>query len=193
MKRNVGLSSALLLALSALACGGDAPEEVGVLPAAAPSAPAAATDWVTTDDAARTVTMEVVAGKDGTNNNWNLNGFANGNATVTVPTGYTVTINFSNNDPNMAHSVGVGQKATGPWSATPDPTPVFAGAMSSNPTSMTDATTVGESETITFTAGQAGEYALVCYVPVHATSGMWINFTVADGATAGVTAGTPGM
>ena len=49
---------------------------------------------------------------------------------------------------------------------------------------MTDSTMNGETETITFTAGAAGEYALVCYVPGHATAGMWINFNVEAAAGA---------
>jgi sulfocyanin len=190
MRRTVGLSSALLLALSAIACGGGTEEATETppaeAPAAAPAAPAPATDWVTGDAAANTVTINLVAGQGTANNNWNFNGHANGNATVTVPTGAMVTINFSNQDPNMAHSAGVSAKATGPWSATPAATPAFAGAITSNPTSMTDATKAGATETITFTADKAGEYAIVCYVPGHAAAGMWINFTVTDGATAGV-------
>lgn len=190
MRRTVRFSSALVLALAATACGKK--EEAPPPAAEAPAAPAPAgpsTDWATVDDAAKTVTLEVVAGKDATNNNWNFNGFANGGATVTVPTGYKVTINFSNNDANMAHSIGVAAKAT-PFSATPAATPAFAGAISPNPTSMTDATKAGAAPAaVTFTADKAGEYALICYVPGHAAAGMWINFTVADGATAGVTAG----
>ena len=195
MRRTAGLSTALVFALGAIACGGNETEEAIETEAPADSAPVAAApttgamDWLRTDDAAKTVTMDVVAGKDATNNSWNFNGYANGNATITVPTGYTVTITFSNNDPNMAHSIGATAKVAGPWPATPAATPAFAGAMSSNPTSMTDATTkTGGPETITFTADKAGEYALVCFVPGHAAAGMWVNFTVTDGATAGVSA-----
>ncbi|MSR36445.1 MAG: hypothetical protein EXR95_07355 [Gemmatimonadetes bacterium] len=188
MRRIAGLSSALVLALTATACGEKAEETVEAPAADTAPAATAATDWVHVDDAAKTVMVDVVSGKDAINNNWNFNGFANGNATVTVPTGYKVTINFTNNDPNMAHSIGVAPKAT-PFSATPTTEPVFAGAVSPNPTSMTDATTKGENDVVTFTADKAGEYALICYVPGHAAAGMWINFTVADGATAGVAAG----
>ena len=191
MTRFSGLSTALVFALGAIACGGKEPEPAAEAPAetAAPAPAAAATDWLRVDDAAKTVAIEVVAGKDATNNSWNFNGYANGNATITVPTGYTVSISFSNNDPNMAHSLGVTEKPAGAWSATPTPTPVFAGAMSANPTSMTDAATKAKPpETIAFTADKAGAFALACFVPGHAAAGMWINFTVADGATAGVSA-----
>ena len=188
MRRITGLTTTLGIALHALACGGEAgdvPPESPATQAPASATPIAA-DWLQADTAARTVTLTIVAGQDATNNNWNFNGYANGNATVTVPEGFTVTINFSNQDPNMAHSIGVSLRPTGPWSATPDPTPVFAGAVSSSPTSMTDATLVGETETLTFAATTVEEYALVCYVPGHATSGMWINFDVVAGGEPGV-------
>jgi sulfocyanin len=188
MRRSQGITSALLFALSIAACGGgeEAPEEAppAEAPTTPPPAPAGTADWIVVDSAANTVTLDIVAGRDATNNNWNFNGFANGGFTVTVPEGAAVTINFSNNDANMGHSIGVAAKATGPWPAMLDATPVFPGAISSNPTSMTESTMNGESETITFTAGTAGEYALVCYVPGHATAGMWINFNVVAAGSA---------
>lgn len=168
-----------LFNMSAAGCGEDysaegaPPVEVRV-----PAPPSAVADWMQVDSATNTVALEVVAGGNATNNNWNLNGYASGNFTVSVPEGATVTINFSNNDPNIGHSIGVSEKPAGSWPATPDPTPVFDGAISSEPASSTESTRAGESETITFTASTAGEYALVCYVPGHATAGMWINFTV---------------
>jgi hypothetical protein len=62
---------------------------------------------------------------------------------------------------------------------------VFAGAISSNPTSPTEATAAGQTETITFTADRAGEYSLLCYVPGHGVAGMWVRFNV--GGQPGVT------
>jgi D-aminopeptidase len=61
--------------------------------------------------------------------------------------------------------------------------PVFAGAISSEPTSMTESTLTGELEFFTFTASEAGEYRLVCYVPGHALAGMWVRFVVGDETT----------
>ena len=179
MIENHRIPGALLVVLVSAACGGgDEGADAGVPSAEAPSAPTpVAADWIQVDVAANTVSMTVVAGQDATNNNWNFNGHANGNVTVAVPVGSTVTIEFSNNDARMGHSIGVSTRPSDPWSATPDATPVFAGAVSSNPTSMTESTVAGESETLTFT-GTVGEYALVCFVPGHATAGMWINFDV---------------
>ena len=179
MTRSWRIAGIALLTMSAAGCGGEDTSEEGAPPAEmqASTHPAGAADWIQVDSAANTVTLDIVAGSDATNSNWNFNGHASGNFTVPVPEGATVTINFSNNDANMGHSIGVSESA-GPWPATPDPTPVFEGAISSDPTSMTESTAAGESETITFATSTPGEFALVCYVPGHATAGMWINFIV---------------
>jgi FtsP/CotA-like multicopper oxidase with cupredoxin domain len=195
MRRTFVLGSALLFTLSAVACGGgeEAANPPAVESAVADPMMAFAADWLQVDSTAETVTLDVIAGKDASNNYWNFNGYANGNVTIIVPEGYAVTINFSNDDPNMAHSIGVTQRSTGPFSATPIPTPAFPGGMSSNPTSMTDATKTGAMETITFTAAIAGDYALVCLVLGHATAGMWINLRVTSGGAPGVEAPMAGL
>lgn len=142
-------------------------------------------DWMQVNDSNQTVQMEVIAAKTSANSNWNFNGYANGNATITVPQGYEVTIEFSNEDPAVAHSLGIDERMDR-WPATfSAPEPVFEGALTSNPTSMSRATAPGSSETITFTADQAGEYAMVCYIPGHATAGMWIYFNVSSDGTSG--------
>lgn len=180
MTRSWAIAGIVLVTVWFSGCGGDDIAEERTLPVElrAPEPPEGAAGWIRVDSTANAVTLDIVAGSDATNNNWNFNGYASGNFTVSVPKDATVTINFSNADPNAGHSIGVSEKPAGPWPATPDPTPVFEGAVSSNPTSMTESTAVGESETISFAASAPGEYALVCHVPGHATAGMWINFTV---------------
>lgn len=193
MKRSV-FSTAVVFALAA--CGGgepaadapaEAPAEAAPEAAAETAAPAAAEmtmpAWFQMDGTA--VTLDIVAGQTDKGNYWNYNGAQFGEMTITVPAGSEVTINFSNNDPNMAHSVGISAGFdTAP--AMVDATPVFAGAISSNPTSMTEATLPGQSETFTFTADEAGNYSMVCYIPGHAVSGMWIHFNVSAEGEAGV-------
>ena len=190
MRRTFGPGSALLFTLSGSACGGGegAANQPAVESTVTDPMVVLVADWLQADSAAKTVTLDVTAGKDASNNYWNFNGYANGNLTITVPEGYEVTINFLNNDPNTAHSIGVTQRPTGPFSAMPIPTPVFPGGMSSNPTAMTDATKTGVTETITFTAATAGDYAMACFILGHATSGMWINFRVGQGSASGVEA-----
>jgi sulfocyanin len=194
MKRTA-LSLALLFGFAA--CGGSEPAEEAAggdtaAPAEAPAPDAGDAmgmtmpDWFRVDGS--NVEMDIVAGQTSAGNYWNFNGAQNGAMTITVPVGAQVTINFQNNDPNMAHSVGISPTFTTP-PASVDPTPVFEGAISENPTSMTDGTMPGESETVTFMASEAGEYTMVCYIPGHAVSGMWLRFVVSADGEAGVTGG----
>lgn len=190
MKRSA-LTTAMLLALTAAACGGSDAAETDA-PDAAPAAeapaetPAASTDWFQIDDATQTVTLDITAGATPDMNYWNFNGYTNANpGTVTVPEGYNVTINFVNEDPNMAHSIGV-ENWQDTWGGTVEVGPVFEGGVTENPGSLTDATMPGESEQISFVASAAGEYALVCYVPGHANLGMVMKFIVSSDGTSGV-------
>ena len=147
--------------------------------------------WMKVDEASKTVMLEVVAGKTDANNHWNFNGFARGEATIVVPEGYTVKVTFKNNDPNMVHSIGVGKRMDTFPPMFENPSPACAGAMSSNPTDMTKATKSGASESLTFVADKAGDYALLCFIPAHATTGMWIGFTVSSDGKAGLVKHNP--
>jgi FtsP/CotA-like multicopper oxidase with cupredoxin domain len=181
-----------------IACGGGEPADSGgdgapAQPAAArPAAPAPAASgemtipaWYVVDNTARTVRMTITAGSTPDNNYWNMNGAINGTMTMTVPEGYRVSIEFVNRDPNMAHSLGVSPE-TSNFLTPPAPTPVFAGAITQNPGSMTDGTMPGETETIEFVADRAGNYSLVCYIPGHTAVGMWLRFNVSASGQAGV-------
>jgi sulfocyanin len=197
MKRIRTTGLAALVSFGLLACGGgEEAVETGAEPAveeAAAEAPAEAMgelmmpDWMTVDASASTATIELVAGMTDANNSWNFNGYYGGNAAIVVPAGYTVTVNFSNRDPVNPHSVGIDADTSGTWPAMfQDPQAVFEGAMSSNPTSMAEATLPGASETLTFVADAAGEYTMVCYIPAHAATGMWIYLRVSAEGDAGV-------
>lgn len=181
------LSAALLLGVAACGGDGEAPAPATTQQPAEQTATAAAStsEWFVVDEAAQTVTITLTAGATSANNYWNYNGLYGGAGEITVPEGYTVTINFANNDPAMAHSVGVGERMASYPTNFSDPQPVFAGAMSSNATSMTQSTMPGQSETLTFTADQAGEYTLICYVSGHAATGMWLNFNVSSDGSYG--------
>lgn len=199
MNRLFALSTAILFGITFTACGGGEPgggdgagqqqtqPEAGEqqAPASAGAGELSMPDWITYDEGANTVTLDMVAGQTAANNAWNFNGYFGGEGEVVVPVGAEVTIEFSNDDQNMAHSIGVGERRSSYPANFTNPQPVFEGAMSSNPTSLTDATQPGESETVTFTAGEAGEYALICYVPGHAAVGMYLDFTVSDGGEVG--------
>jgi sulfocyanin len=183
------LTAALFVGIAACGNGEPAEQPVTETPADQPAAaPGALTtpDWFQVDEGAGTVTIALTAGSTSDNNYWNFNGFHGGRGAIVVPEGFTVTLNFVNEDPNMAHSVGVGERlATWPTSFS-QVTPVFDGAVTSNPTSMTESTLPGQSESISFTASTAGEYALICYVVGHAATGMWMPFNVSAEGEFGV-------
>ena len=196
MKRSTISAMLPLAAFSLFACGGGdgsdtpspapAPAPAAATPPAVPAAPASV-DWIAVDEDARTVVIDLVAGSTDSNNRWNFNGYANGDATVVVPEGYTVTLNFENLDPVNYHSVGVLERAASYPAIFDQAVPVFDGAMTTNATSMTEATAPGGgTETISFTASAAGEYALVCPVPAHAVTGMWIGFEVSASGDSGL-------
>ena len=182
------LTFALIAGIGLTACEAPEPPPEVDDPAEAPAEPAAleTPGWFAVDHDAGTVEIEMVAGTTSANNYWNFHGIYGGAGEVVVPEGYEVTLTLVNEDPNMGHSVGVGEiQATWPNNFS-EVVPIFDGAVTSNPTSMTESTMPGESETITFTVDQAGEFALICYVTGHAASGMWMPFTVSAEGDAGV-------
>lgn len=139
-------------------------------------------DWMTIDATAQTVTMDIRAGSTDANNYWNYNGMYAGHGSISVPQGYSVTINFTNADPTQPHSLGI-DEAQESWPATFDaPEPVFAGAMTPDPLV---GTATNGTASITFVASAAGDYSMVCYVPGHAVAGMHIPFLVTEGGTPG--------
>lgn|SRR5690606_1109186 len=172
-----------------VACGGgetadsgDAAVDTDTATAAPPAAsrptgPMTMPEWYAVDRDAQTVELTLTAGQTNANNYWNYNGKINGAMAIAVPEGYTVTITLVNQDPNMPHSVVISDQLSN-FTAPISPVPVFEGAATENPMSMVDATMPGESETISFVAGQAGNYSLVCTVPGHSALGMWLWFDV---------------
>jgi FtsP/CotA-like multicopper oxidase with cupredoxin domain len=187
-----------VLTVALVACGDGEPADSsqgGSQPAAStpptsalpapPTGPMTTPEWYVTDNDARTVHMTLIAGETSANNYWNYNGATNGALAITVPEGYTITIEQVNRDPNMAHSVGILDLPAN-FAMPPQPNPVFEGAISRSPTSMIDATPPGETESIEFVASQAGSYALACLIPGHSAIGMWLYFNVAADGQAGV-------
>lgn len=139
-------------------------------------------DWFQVDEDAETVTLDLVAGETSANNYWNFNGMVAGEAIIRVPADYEVTVNLVNEDPNMGHSAGVGelQDSYPSTFSAEEAEPLFEGAVTPNPTSMTESTQPGEEDSFTFTADQTGEFALICYVDGHAQQNMWLEFHITD-------------
>ena len=180
MKGNQLLSVLTFLFL-VCACGEAAAQAMPAPPSGAMTIP----DWYSVDNDARTVSMTITAGSTPDNNYWNMNGAIKGALAITVPEGYTITIDLVNKDPMMPHSLGIQAGFTDPM-IPPTPNPVFEGALTPNPQSMVDATMPNQSATIQFVADAAGNYAMICYIPGHTTLGMWLYFNVSGDGTAGV-------
>ena len=124
------------------------------------------------DPTAKTVTLSLVAGATIDNQYYNFDGYDQGNATITVPAGWTVKVNFSN-ESGSSHSVVIA----------PSPnvlTPVFVGAASPDPSVGLQA---GQAQSFQFVAQTPGSYVLACGIPGQASQdGMWVKFVVSASA-----------
>jgi plastocyanin len=125
--------------------------------------------WVSYDAATKTLTWTVVAGYGGVNHGLSFDGEADGAMKVTVPSGWSVTVDFSNVGTTNHSAVIVTSTGT---------TPVFPGAETPDPTM---GTAPGQTATFNFAASQVGSYRLACLMPGHEAAGMWETFTVASG------------
>jgi sulfocyanin len=133
--------------------------------------------WMTVDVGAHKMTMDVVAGFNPNNSNWNFNGYYDGDMTVVVPEGWQVEITLTNRDGGLPHSLVV---MADPGS---DNLPLQAGreqaalprAYSRSPEQGISA---GDLDTIAFKTNKTGDFLWFCGVPGHGQSGMWIRFAV---------------
>lgn len=197
------LALTALGALALAACGtkeSDTPAATGesaaaqqpaAQPAAAPAAPAPAASQRPTidpknvaasiqyDAATKTATIPVIAGLTSNAGGWNFNGYARGEMTIVVPVGTKVVMPFYNDD-IVPHSVVIVTGSASNVPSTPGD-PVFSGAYSNNPI---NGQMSGKKDDVRFTADKAGKYLMICGVPGHAASGMWVYFEVSATAKA---------
>ena len=131
-------------------------------------------NWLTVDTTGKTATFQLISGLTPLNSGLNFNGFNDGKLTLTVPTGWTVVIRFTNHDANLPHSVEV-VDTTKPMPAGPVDPPAFAHAMTAK---LMTGISGGESDSMRFVASKAGSYMIFCAVPGHGLAGMWIRFKV---------------
>jgi len=130
--------------------------------------------WLTVDTTGKTAIFQLSSGLTPLNSGLNFNGFNDGKLTLTVPTGWTVVIRFTNHDANLPHSAEV-VDTTKPMPAGPVDPPVFAHAITAKPmTGLPE----GATESLRFVASKAGSYMIFCAVPGHGLAGMWIRFKV---------------
>jgi sulfocyanin len=124
----------------------------------------------------RTATFKLIAGIPGrAKSPFNFDGFTDGELTVTVPMDATVVLNFVNED-GTPHSAQVIPDAR--------PIPNMALDHPAIPRAYSKAVSEGiaqfGTDVIRFKAAPAGNYLIMCGVPGHGLSGMWIRFKVSD-------------
>src|SRR5260221_3693950 len=95
--RNLSILVASFLLLSAPLCAAQT----------ATAKPQIDCNWLTVDTTAKTATFQLTSGLTPLNGGLNFNGFNDGKLTLTVPTGWTVVIRFTNHDANLPHSAEV--------------------------------------------------------------------------------------
>ncbi len=162
------LACALGMAALGLACSKQERPDVAVrqstLAAQTPPLPADTADsqFVSFDPATNTVTFKLVAGP------FVFNGFGNGQATLTVPAKSNIVMNFVQDD-GTPHSAEV-QSGDGPV-ANSGGNPAIPRAYTNK---VVEGLPQGATDVLKFTAPDTGKYRIICGVPGHALSGMWI-------------------
>ena len=122
------------------------------------------TRWMTYSATAHHVTLRLVAGYNSNLSGFNFDGYGQGNMVVQIPTGWRVTVVFTNRGalPHSVAIMGSGQSLV----------PVFPGA--GLPASdLQSGLAKGASATFAFTTGAPGRYRIACLVPGHEVEGMW--------------------
>jgi sulfocyanin len=121
------------------------------------------------DAATKTVTFALVAGAPGsTSGPFNFNGYTSGAGTLVVPAGAKVVMNFVNED-GTPHSAIVIQ-GDGPLPNIAGD-PAIPGAYTRD---VTQGLAQFGKDVLKFSAPATGTYRIICGVPGHALSGMWI-------------------
>lgn len=135
--------------------------------------------WLSYDSVSKTVTFELIAGlTGGAKSPFNFNGFTDGELTLTVPAGTTVVMPFVNDDGTPHSAVTI--SAEGPL-----PNMAEEAAIPKAYTrEATQGLAQGQKDTMRFKAEPAAEYRIICGVPGHGHSGMWIRFVVSSQVSA---------
>lgn len=123
----------------------------------------------------KSVHVNLVATFNAANYGMNFNGWSHGKAVLTVPTGWRVHVTFINPSP-IPHSAIVIERADTKKLQVAEPW--FEGG--ATPKHLTGQT-FAKAE-FSFTAEEAGEYALACGFPAHAVAGHWVALLVSDDA-----------
>jgi hypothetical protein len=136
----------------------------GLLPSTSPARASSAPldEWLSYDAATNTVTFELVAGP------FTFNGYRDGGATLLVPSKATIVMNFVNKDGTPHSAIVISGDGAIPNSPT-DP---------AIPRAYTNKVLEGLAQegkdVMRFPVPDSGTYRIVCGVPGHGLSGMWI-------------------
>lgn len=159
------------------------------------SSSALTSKFMTVDPQNQSVTINLVAGYNATDNWRNFDGYSNGQMTITVPVGYKVTLNYSNAS-GIPTDVGV-------YTQNPQRALAFTGAGDSLQEISLNAAgglLPGDSEKETFTASRTGSFILANYLDRYPqiASGwapqdyqavdMWAHFDVVQSGSPSITA-----
>lgn len=141
--------------------------------------PPGGSKWLKYDAATKTATFALVAGAPGgTGGPFNFNGYTTGNAALVVPPGTKVVVNFENQDGTPHSAVVIGGNG---------PLPNIGGD-AAIPAAYTreliQGLAQGGKDVMRFTAPASGSYRIICGVPGHALSGMWIWLKIDSAAKA---------
>jgi sulfocyanin len=172
--RIAALAAALCVGVgvAARAAGATAPEAV----AAADSV--TVNQFMSYDASTKTVSIQLVASFGSVNGGMNFNGGYKGNQTITVPQGWTVKMHFVNKDAIPHSAIVLPDKFPLPMQPQ-DPALPRAYTIE-----VTAGLPTGGTDEMNFKASQPGKYLIVCGVPGHGPSGMYIGFVIAADAKA---------
>jgi hypothetical protein len=146
----------------------------------ASAATAQAPAWLTSDAAAKTVTLDLEVTHPAGASSAVINGYHDGGVQVVIPLGWSVSWNWHSADSSAAHSlVLMAEREKLP---TEGGRPALQNAMTRM---VTAGLKPGQADATTFTADQAGWYWLLCGVPGHAIAGEWIGLRVDPDAKEG--------
>ncbi|HEV2475327.1 MAG TPA: sulfocyanin-like copper-binding protein [Candidatus Dormibacteraeota bacterium] len=133
--------------------------------------------YLKVDSATRTAVVTLIAGYPASDYQFNYDGYGNGQLLLTVPVGWTITVQCANRSTvNQSCAVVTDGHSTQPlqpdWS-TPDPQ---------------DGLKPGESGSFVFAPRDAGSYRIASLVPGSEASGMWLDLEVVTGGRPQVSA-----
>ncbi|HJR17225.1 MAG TPA: sulfocyanin-like copper-binding protein [Gemmatimonadales bacterium] len=119
-------------------------------------------EWLSYDAATNTVTFELIAGP------FTFNGYRNGEGTLVVPSKASIVMNFVNKDGTPHSAIVISGEGAIPNAAS-DP---------AIPRAYTNKVLQGlpqeATDVMRFPVPESGSYRILCGVPGHGLSGMWI-------------------